>query len=242
MKMLVVGDSHCGPVHRGLRYALAESGNAILRDHELRIVPLGGGHLLPTPFFRDASDHVELTEPTYRRQITTLPPEGQKADAIGLSMPLWPMRVVYQMLRGELCLGARSPGCQLISAAVFRQLVLADQRYVLTLIEVLQRLGYPVVVLSGPGMFRDHSSLKWHDPERVLGLFNAYRQIMLDELVKRNVAILDIPAEAMGEDGFILPHFRHTDPEDKHHANKLYGMLVLEQLLDWMDAQETAAG
>lgn len=235
MKILITGDSHTAALNRGLMELRATGQTDAAVD--ILVKQLGGGHLLPTPFFNDVGTHAEIADPAYRKSFGFLPPKAAHFDAIGLSMPLWPMRVVHQLVWGDLSLATRSPDRRPISHAAFRQIVLQDQRYVLQLAELLARVGVTPIAISGPGLFRDHAVLRVVTAEHVLAIFNAYRAIMIAELARRDVTIINIPAVCLDADGFMNPDFRHDDAKDHHHANAAFGALMIQAVQDWARTQ-----
>ncbi|MGV8989626.1 MAG: hypothetical protein ACOH2H_25790 [Cypionkella sp.] len=232
MKIFIIGDSHTGALNRGLK--LLEAADALKQKDAIRIKSLGGGHTLPTPFFEDAGDHIRMVDPYYKSQISRIPPVPPGINAIGLSMPLFPMRVVYAIAWKKLSLARQMPGRSAVSRAVFRQMVLADQLYVLQFAQALQRLGFPVLSISAPGLFRDHRVLNFMEPDAVLEIFQSGRTIMKEELTKRSLPFIDIPDECLDPEGYMLPKFRHTDLEDEHHANAEFGALMIRQVEDWL--------
>ncbi len=235
MKILITGDSHTGALSHGLlELRTAGQTNSAV---DIQIRPLGGGHILPTPFFRDVGSHAEIVDEDYRKLFAFLPPKGMKVDVIGLSMPLWPMRVVHQLVWGGLSLAERLPNRQPISTSVFRQFVLQDQRYVLKLVELLSRAGITVLAISGPGLFRDHHVLREMRAEHVLKVFDAYRAVISEELRRRNIPVIDIPAKCLDDDGFMFGAFRHDDIKDSHHANGAFGALMIQSLQNWANTQ-----
>jgi len=234
MKIFITGDSHTGSLNLGLKL-LKDQGHLKQVD-AIRIKPLGGGHLLPTKFFEDAGDHVRIVDPTYSAQIQRIPPMPAGFEAIGLSMPLFPMRVVHKMVWSDKSsLARKMPGRAPISWAVFRQLVLADQVYVLGFASVLRRLGYSVLSISGPGLFRDNQVLNYVEPDAILTIFQGYRTIMKEELTKRSLPFIDIPEECLDPEGYMLPQFRHPDPADAHHANADFGALMIRRIETWLE-------
>lgn len=234
MRILITGDSHTGALNRGLVALRAAPDRVQPALPNIRIRPLGGGHLLPTPFFEDAGDYARIVNPEYQRMFAQLPPKSDPnapaTQAIGLSMPLWPMRVVHKMVWGRCTLAERIGSRTPVSRAAFRHAVLADQKYVLALAALLQRQGLLVFAVSPPGLFADHATLRHLAPAHVLHIFNSYRAIMIDQLKQHNIPIVDIPLHCLGADGFMRPEFRHEDPKDQHHANAAFGRLILESV------------
>ena len=236
MKILITGDSHTAALQRGLKALRAQG--ALREGVEVSVTPLGGGHVLPTPFWRDAGDHAEIIAPGYRAQFTRLPPQQPAPDVLGLCMPLWPMRILHRMAGEKLALADRVADHATVSKAVFRQLVQADQQHVLGLIDLFNRIRMPCVALSPPVLFADHKVLARYPAAQALRVFDTYRAIMLTELAARDVPVIDLPPEARQADGFMRPDFRHDNPQDAHHANAAFGALMIRRLQDW--AQDCA--
>ena len=251
MKILITGDSHTAALQRGLKALRAQG--ALREGVEVSVTPLGGGHVLPTPFWRDAGDHAEIIAPGYRAQFPRLPPQQPAIDVLApdvlapdvlapdvlaLCMPLWPMRILHRMAGEKLALADRVADHATVSKAVFRQLVQADQQHVLGLIDLFNRIRMPCVALSPPVLFADHKVLSRYPAAQALRIFDTYRAIMLTELAARDVPVIDLPPEARQADGFMRPDFRHDNPQDAHHANAAFGALMIRRLQDW--AQDCA--
>lgn len=158
MKVYIYGDSHTAALHRGL----ATPGQSIREELnlDLRIIPLGGGHLLPTPFFTEREEFVEITNPDYKKRVKRIPPLENPPDVIGLSMPLWPMRVLHALVWNNYSLPTGLDGRKPISMAFFRNLVLEDQKFVLRLVDFLRQLKIPLLAIAPPGLFCDHGTVK----------------------------------------------------------------------------------
>ena len=230
MRILILGDSHTGVLHKALE-AIRERSEA---DPACDITArqLCGGHHLREAFWREAGDHAEIIEPLCRKHCTRLPPE-EPVDALGLCMPLWPMRVVRKLVLGELSLVERVRGRQSISRAAFRRMVSDDQQHILGLAAYLSGKGNRVFAVSAPGLFRDHVILKRADPSTVLGIFEAFREVVRDQLHGLGIDIVDIPSECLDGEGFMKSQFRHRDPDDEHHANIAFGELMIRGIERW---------
>lgn len=231
MKILITGDSHTGALKRGL--LRIERQGLLDPEDEITVVPMGNGKFLATPFFRDAGDHAEITEPDFQRNFRQFPPSGSQADVFGLSMPLWPMRVVRMMVNDKWDLDGRSDGCKPLSRAVFRQMVLADQQYVLALIRLLQRSGRRVLAISPPLLFADNINFEKMPAGYVLNLVDGYRSIMKDELAGLSVPVIDIPKCCIDDTGLMRREYAHEDPEDRTHANGTFGQLMIQSIQRW---------
>ena len=231
MRILITGDSHCGALYRGL--VQLQNNKKTSPSVEIVVRPIGGGHLLPTPFFRDAGDHADMTAPLYRRNLSRLPPVAPDFDAVVLSMPLWPMRLLHQMTWGGFSLGEYLANRKTVSHQTFRLMVLEDQKYILKLIELLSRNGIRLAAVSPPRLFRDHPTLKHLPARQAQACFNAYLDTIKAELSARNVAVIELPDRVSDEEGFMLQKYRHEDPEDGHHANADFGALMIAEIDRW---------
>lgn len=235
MRILVVGDSHAGPLKRGWERLRAQGG--LQAGVSITVQPVGAAHKLVLPFWQPAGDHARITNPRFRRRLSRIPPPGPRPDAIGLSMPFWSGRVVRQMGRQDLSLhGVGGPG-RLVSNAVFRQMVLADQKEIMALADYLLSLDLRLFVVAPPGYFRDFSDLPRLGPLRLLGLNAAYRAVMRAELAQRAVPVVDVPEACFDRQGFMLSAFRNEDPADTHHGNADFGALMIGQIERWAAAR-----
>ena len=231
MKILITGDSHTGPLNRGL--------NALRRDKALdpqialRVKPLGGGHLINTPFWEARGDHIRIVDEEYRQNFKRLPPWQSDFDAIGLSLPYWPVRLVYRMNVARLSLVAPIAGYQPISRATFRQILRRDQAQVLGFAEALSQCGVRVFAVAGPRLFRDNKVLGALPPDQAQAICAEYFGFMAQELADRGIDIVDVPPETLDQDGFTRPEFRNDNPDDNHHANPAFGALMIRRIEDW---------
>ena len=232
MNALLIGDSHLGALSKG-HHALNNRGE-LTRDVTIAVRQLGGGHILPTPFFTNEGDHAKITDPIYARSFKQLPPLARRFGTIGLSMPLWPLRVMYQMVREDMSLGTTVGNRRPISHALFERLVLQDQKYVIELIEVLNRSGTRVLAITPPALFRDHKMMTFLPEAEVLNMFSKYQKIMLGVLTRHQVHVIGLPEQCLDEDGFMLTKYRHEDPKDHHHANGNFGELMIKQVENWL--------
>lgn len=231
MNFLIAGDSHTGPLSRGLK-ALRETG-ALDPAMQIRVRPIGGGHLVNTPFWELRGDHVALTEPAYQKVLRRLPPPRQQLTGIGLSMPFWSVRVLYRMVVAQLSLVEPVGDLQPVSRAAFRQILRHDQQYVLGFAESLAKCGVTVFAVAAPRLFRDNSVLSRIAPEMAMAICNEYFAFMRDELGARGVDIIDVPPETLDAEGFTLPEYRSALPGDDHHANEAFGKLMIKRVEDW---------
>lgn len=232
MHVLIVGDSHTGPLERG-RLLLQARGEAPA-DIDWRIVALGSGARMNRAFWRARGDHAELTDARYRQRLARIPGDGPRPDVIGLSMPLWSGRVMRAMLSDavlpfDLVEPGAAPG-RLISGALFRRIVMDDMAPSLRLATFLRAAGMAVVVIEPPGIFRDYRYLIKAPARVVLALQARVRAIQHEGLAAAGLPVVALPKEARDGDGFMRRCWRHEDPTDSHHANAAFGAVMLTRV------------
>lgn len=230
MKILIIGDSHTGALNGGLRHLTRDE--KLPPDVSFHIQGLGWSVVLQTPFFNDAGDHVELVNEGYRSRMPVVPPPEEHYDMIGLSMPLFPLRLLRDLLPKGWGLAEWGGDWKPMSRAVFRELVLKDLHYILRFLETLQRHGHKVFAVAGPGLFKSHLILQYVSDEQGVQAFNLYKEIALEELSRRNCPVVLPPASSYDSEGFMKQGFRHPDPKDPHHAGSKFGIVMLEAILE----------
>jgi len=243
MKVLIIGDSHTGALKRGLD-KLTESADPSVGPsvgHDYLIRPLGPGANMAFPFWRADADSIEITNEDYHRQMPCVPPPRMRQpDAIGLCMPMWWGRSVSNMGKARVAL-AGLPSGRAISYAVFRQMVLADMAHVLGLAETLQARGFETFAVEPPSAFRDNRLAPWFGMDWLLGHIKAHRAIMTEAMAERGIPIIRRPDHVSDDEGFTLQQYRHPDPQDAHHANADFGIVMLHQIEGYLSHAEQPA-
>lgn len=239
MKILIAGDSHTGPIQRGLNILIRA--NDVPRDVDLRIQPLGMSITLPTPFFADRGSHVEFIAPDYRERMTYFPPQSETQDAIGLSMPLFPLRLLRRLYADGWRLTHVGPGCRTMSRAVFAELVKTDLKYVLALVGNLRRNGHVVFAVGAPGIFEQSSIMRQVPASEAIAGFRLYTELARAELDTLSCPAVLPPAECFLDSGLMRPEFRHPDPTDPHHGNDEFGKIMIREIATWARRHLTPA-
>lgn len=234
MKILVTGDSHTGPLQRGLDLLKRESA-AKLAAHQIVIRPLGGGHLLPYPFFKARADHIEITQPDYRSRLERLPvPDVPGVDWYGVCAPLHTARVMrHEQWRNYAPEGVGGDGIP-VSKALLARLVDDDQRHVMALLKAMIALGMRPFAIEGPRPFRHHPAIAVVGAERVTHIDRFYRARMLAWLDAEGIPVVRIPADLVDEEGFMLDDMR-KDISDAHHGNERMGARMIEEIVARME-------
>lgn len=233
--VLIIGDSHTGALERG-RALLAARG-ALPEGFDWRIEPLGTGARLNTEFWYRDGDTAVIADPQYRKRLPVLPPDDPRPAAIGLSMPLWPGRVMRDLIvPGLLPWDLGAPGRRL-SSALLRRLVAADLRHILALAECLRGLGLTVFAVEAPGIFRDYRLLLHIAPAQAIALQAQVRALQAAALAAAGVEVVPLPPGSLDDEGFMRSAWRHEDPSDSHHANAEFGAARLLQIAAFLRRQ-----
>lgn len=234
MTIFFTGDSHCGALRGGV-VALLERGE--IAEDGLLVVPIGPGNVLAEPFFVDAGDHLRIVHEQARGGVRQLPLPRNDVTAYGITGPLHATRVYRHPDWVSYALLADDCDAIPVSAALFRQVVLDDQLYILNMLRALQRLGLPVFVVEAPRPFRHHPAVTQIGAQRVLAIDRLYRGIIRSELDAIGILVVDVPPETLDDDGFTRDEFRSLLEGDVHHANGAFGALLLARVLEKLPPQ-----
>jgi hypothetical protein len=237
MKILVTGDSHTGPLQRGLTLLQRDEPKR-LAGHEVLIRPLGGGHLVPFPFFKARGDHLHITQPEYQVRLKRLPlPDVPDVDWYGVSAPLHTARVFrHEDWRDHVLEGEGGDGIP-VSNALLGRLVDDDQRQVMAFMKALAALGLKPFAIEGPRPFRHHPAVAVVGAARVARIDRFYRERMMAWLVSEGFPVVRIPAALVDADGFMIEAMR-KGPDDAHHGNEKFGVHMIEAMLAALGALE----
>jgi hypothetical protein len=212
MRILIFGESHTAALfvgHKQLR-----KGRATLPDIAIR--SMGGGHAFQQQFFADRGDHVAITAPELSRQIDRLPLPGLEA-VYGFCAPLCPYRLYNK------------PAWQMpISKPFLRPMVIEDQKQALAFIDALKQAGIRLFVIEAPRPFRHHHALKKTHSAVISYVDRMYRDIIRDELAKRDVPVVSVPVHLFDAEGFMLEEY--ACPDDPYHGNARFGRVMIEEI------------
>lgn len=230
--VLITGGSHVAALHEGFK-SLVEAGE-IPQALDLDFQPLGGGLSISGNFFRAQSDHVEITNPKFRRRIRRIPPPGTAYDAVLLSTLLYSRPVWYKADWAVYGVPGLSNGRTLASNSMLRRVILDDTRYLLSFLKHLRSLGIPVCVVEGPRPFRHNIEVKRAGVEIVKYIDTQYRLLTSDLLARENIPVINVPDFVFDNDGFMLEEYRSDNPRDKTHGNARFGRLMMLKVVDYL--------
>ena len=226
MNVLIVGNSHAGPLRRGLNALQPQHAST---DCRIRIWPLAGGHVLARPFFVEADGRARLTHPAITAPFKVLPPMAQVFDSYGFSGPLHTARVFRHPDWQRFDLNVPADGAP-VSSALMRRLALDDQGPMLQLIQIFLRRRLPVFVVESPRPFRHHAAVARLGSRKVAQIDLAYRTTIKRWLADHGVPCIEVPADTVDADGFTLDAFRHENPSDEHHGNPAFAQKMMQKI------------
>lgn len=233
MKILITGGSHVVALNRGLSH-LTETGE-IPASLEFRVRHLGGGLSAAREFFRPRNDHVEITNAKFRKKFQRIPPSGASYDMIALSTALYSRPVWNKTDWGIYGIPGFSEDKIPISSSVLRRAIYDDNRHIIAFLSHLRSLGIAVCVVEGPRPFRHNIEVRRAGTDLVKRIDSLYRSLTLESLQREEIPVIPVPNTVFDEDGFMLERYRHGNPKDKTHGNVEFGILMMQQVVRFME-------
>ena len=230
MRVVIFGDSHVGALVRGHRQ-IRDNGKWPA-DVELLIRGTNGG-VFTGEFFVDRGDHVEIVAEKFWGSMKRLPlADDQSRNTVyGICAhyhsarvwrnPQWKHYAPIALARNE----------HPVSEEMVKRMAVDDQRQMLALAAVLNRIGVRTFAIEAPRPFSDHRALQLLRKDVIQRVDTIYRKAMRDVLDKLSVPTLGLPAECIAPDGFMDGCFKIDRMGDQHHANSKFGMLMMERML-----------
>lgn len=186
------------------------------------------------PFSAIAGDAVELLEANYRSNAIhyTGAPLLTKKSLWGLCMATHAARLYRDPFwKNAVPIERISPGKRLASETLIEALLFEDQRNCFALFEQMRTAGVPFFVVDCPPVRADHGALvAGTPPEIVQYVDKRARQRVYDWAAAHGVQVVRFPPEVASPDGFLRKEFAEVPP-DPHHANSLYGALMIAKVL-----------
>lgn len=226
--LFVFGDSHVGAIKKGLENLLESGG--VPHDWAIRVLPLVRGGLLPTQFFRTEEGAIRFDA----RFLERIPLDNEPV-IYGFSGNAHTTRVVRDIDWSTHAPAAVASKEAPISAAMLHEIFWHDQRYMLQLLEAMKKLGMQVFVIEAPHLFRHNAVFGRARRQVLLHVDREYRSFFKAELDKRDVPLVAVPQACLDEEGFTLDIYRSPKPRDNHHANALFGEVMLGEILAYLD-------
>lgn len=232
MLTLVTGDSHCAPLMRG--FSLLKAINYPQGELDIRFCPMGSGRIYGAEFFSFKGGKLVMAEGCYSRFF---PPE-QVESPIGcvvLSAPLHPFRWIKSGLGGggfkDFSVLGFNGSARPVSERLLRSAADYDNQPIRNFIQAVQGLGYKVVAIEPPRVFRDKPHLRSLAPELLVNLDRIYREQALSWMKSQSVEVIAVPDDMLDPEGFMLKRFESPKPRDQHHGSIEFGARMMQQLI-----------
>lgn len=235
MRVVVFGDSHTKALSLGWK-RIERTGAPDGVDARI----FGTiGPALCKPFFADRGDHIKLEISGADPADCRFPPadEVPGETVYGLLALLHSARVWRHKQWERYAPLPVSGNVTPVSAALVRRLALDDQHYMLQLLDAMLRLKLKVFAIEAPAIFAHHPLAQSERRDTVMAVDRIYRAAILAELERRKVPVLRLPPDSVSEDGFMEPRYRSNRTNDNHHANSVFGRLLMERMLPFIDGQ-----
>lgn len=231
--LFITGDSHVGALRKG--HDLLAGAGRLPASPAVVFRPMGTSTLMRKEFFVDRSDHLEITVPRFREQVTVLPaPEFATGETVYcIAGPL----NFHSLLSRKWWVHNWATGMPPrrgapVTRGLLRHSLLAREFHELTMVRRLRELGQRVCVIEAPALFRHHPALAHTPAASLMALLRACREILAEELERMGIEIVAVPAECLDEEGFMRSGLRHARPDDGNHGNEEFGAIMLRQCID----------
>ncbi len=199
----------------------------------LDIRPLGSGRELLGEFYSERDE--AIVTHTQHYQSMTFSRNDLKYDAIGIAAPLYTLAVCgtkdWKNFRPSHLSGSGAP----VSRGLFGAMAAYNQRHTLGFIDSLQKLGKRVFVVEAARLFRHHESVAFCGAEVISEVDRLYRDIIIQELQKRSVPVVYVPARHLDDLGFMRDEHRLATEGDQNHANIDFGDIMIDEIASQMD-------
>lgn len=236
MSVRICGNSHIVALRKG--YASLKKPR-----QELNIFPLGGANFDNMAFSRIEGKSVAFNVD----QFTELLEKFSQKKAIdndgiwGLSVGSFFSRLystAFWRMAEPSCI-ARD-GIRPMSRGLIEALVAYDQKYVMQFFSQLVTQGIDFFVIIGPPPAKNYTAIEQGTKkETIIYLEKIARNWFRGSLTKMGVAYIDLPKGTHDKDGFLLSEFKletwNNGKPDPHHANEKYGILVMNQIFDFLE-------
>jgi hypothetical protein len=232
VSILITGGSHVAALNEGFKSLTGSEEIPKTLNFEIR--PLGGGLSISGNFFRGRSDHVEITNPKFRKRIKRIPPSGASYDAVVLSTLLYSRPVWYKADWAVYGVPGMSKGRLLASNGMLRRVILDDTKYLISFLKHLRTLGIAVCVVEGPRPFRHNVEVKRAGVEIVKYIDTLHRSLTLELLAREEIPVVHVPDFVFDDDGFMLEDYRSDNPRDKTHGNAAFGRLMMLKIVQYV--------
>jgi hypothetical protein len=202
---------------------------------EMTIRPMGGGHIMKTPFFVEEEGVARIVNDIYRAQFPRLPLRDPSVT-YGFCGNLHTTRVLRDVDWSEHAPAGMARRGLPVSSALLHEIFHDDQKYMLALLDLLRRSGASVFVIEGPYPFRHHRMFAGPRTDVLMYIEREYRRYAKRELERRGIEFVAVPADCIDKNGFMLDRYRHPLEKDQHHGNTEFGALMMRRVIQHLMA------
>lgn len=125
------------------------------------------------------------------------------------------------------------PGKAYISAAVFREMVLNENKYILNFARDMKKRGMRFFFIAAPPVRQAllDRTAGISSAEEIFAIRNTYCRIMSEAFDEIGVPYL-MPPDSVTKEQVLKPKYNAIRPHDVHHANPKYGALLWTVILE----------
>jgi hypothetical protein len=192
---------------------------------------MGPGLSISREFFVARSDHAEITHKKFQSKFRRIPPSGVSYDVVALSTATYSRPVWGKADWSVYGVSGLSKNRIQISNGLLRRSITDDNKYIISFLKHLRKLGMRVCVIEGPRPFRHNIEVRRTGLKLVKHIDSLYQSVTLDILSRENIPIVAVPETTIDEDGFMLDQFRHANPRDKTHGNVDFGAVMMREVI-----------
>ncbi len=231
MTVLLLGNSQCRALI--LAYDRRLTNGTQLRGQRLDIRPLGSGRELQGAFYSERDGALVTHSQHYHSMNFSR--KDAKYDAIGIAAPLYTLAICgttdWKNFRPSSFAGPAAP----VSTGLIGAMAAYNQRHTLGFIDSLQKLGKRVFVVEAARLFRHHENVAFCGAEVVSEVDRLCRDTINQELQKRSVPVVYVPARHLDDLGFMRDEHRLATEGDQNHANIDFGDIMIDEIAGQMD-------
>lgn len=238
-QIIVTGDSHLGPLRRGLDLTASEHRN------RFTFWPLGKGAAVRRECHRfdTATETLTTISRSWRNRVfsrETIASEGLDATVV-ISLPLNTSRILRDYpwdTHAPWCISSNEIA---LSDAMVDEIIVGDAIHALNMVYDLVKIWPQTAVLEAPRFFSNASYLNGNRIDVFTYVDTIYRNKVRNLLSESGIDVISQPDITITSEGTTALAFDHPDPLDDHHANESYGKLALEEILAYVDNRKQSS-
>lgn len=240
--IILLGDSHTSALGKYLR---SPGGQAIRSMAEEKFgsasaMMFAAGVAFHAPFYRVDGQAVYLKARVPEKMVAALGNDGairpDDGNIYGFSFGFHASVILRQEFWKDYTILPDIQGKAYVSNAVFRQMVLAENKYILQFARVAKDLGVRFFFICSPPIRQAmlDRQAEFASPEELIAIKLTYQDVMMAAFDEIGAPYL-LPPPRTHEDSVLKFEYDSSNEGDVHHANKRYGKLVWRRILEKVD-------